>query len=144
MKRRYRRNPPIDALFIGLSSLVPYALIGGIVYFYGKDIWAMLGSKLTGISAEKLKSDASTVAKAVTSPVETASDIIKSVTSKYISPAEQAAAITEIKKSLNTQAIKLPYPTPNSNSEFRANIEAIAKAKGFTQPAGLTTSSGVK
>jgi hypothetical protein len=123
-----RKNPFIAS---AVAPLLPYAILAGVLYFYGKDIWAFVGSKITGISAEKLKADASTVAKAVSAPVETASDIIKAVTSKYISPAQQAAAIAEIKKTISTKAVSLPFPVPKSNAEFRANIEAIAKAKGF-------------
>ena len=133
MKRRTHTNPP---LFVSaLVSLMPYAIIGGVLYFYGKDIWAALGSKLTGISSEKLKADVATVKGATTG------EVLKGVTgiltfglydpSKVDYTTHNKNIIDLLTKAIKnkwvTQA-ELPYPTATSTSELNAN-QAYVNAK---------------
>jgi len=128
MARRYHRN----AIPASIVPLVPWAVAGLVAYFFGGKILTAIGSKVAGVSTEEFKEDVQTVTKSIASPISTAKDMasaLKVSAVGYISPEEQAAAIAEIKTRL-TKAIVLPYPNPQSQAEFRANIAAIDAAQG--------------
>ena len=132
MKRRYRKNPAV--VTSAIAPFLPYIIIGAVVYFWGDKIFALLGSKLTGKSLPAYKEDIKTVKEGLSAPVTTAKGLVISTTGwGYISPEEQKKAIAEIAKrqGIKVSDIKLPYPVPQSQEQFRANIEAIKKAKGF-------------
>jgi hypothetical protein len=95
MKCRRHKNPP-DLLIATVAPILPYALLGGVIYFFGGKIMNLLGAKIAGIDTTQFKSDVKTVSTATTK------DVANVVTGNvfqtaYISPAEQAAAIASIK-----------------------------------------------
>lgn len=125
---RTRSNPFATDI---LAPFAPWLIVGAVLYFFGDKIMAAIA----GVSTEEFKEDASTVKSAIMSPVSTASDILRTIkvaTGGYISPAEQAAAIAKIGQTIRPQAMVVPYPNPQSQVEFRANIDAINKALGKT------------
>ena len=125
MMARYTRNPYGSA---ALAPLVPYIAAAAVLYFYGDKLFAMLGARLTGKSVEEYKEDVSTVTGALKAPVTTAKDLVQYVTGTQVpsGPGTQTVKGT---------VIKLPYPNPQTQAEFRANIAAIdAALKG---PTGL-------
>jgi len=134
MRPRYRRNPPQDAAFAIILPIIPWVAAGTVLYFYGGTIFNWISAKISGKSIEQIKADTATVAAAVKSPFTASKEIIQYVTGTtgYISPAEQAAAIAKVKADLKAKApiktYKVPYPNPQSQAEFKANIAAIKAA----------------
>lgn len=114
---RTQRNPPVMAV---VGPILPYAIIGGAIYFFWDKILLTVGSKLTGKSVEEYKSAAETTKQAILVPVATVKDIFKYATGK------QGNVATSVKG----KDIKVPFPSPQSPAEFRANIDAINKALG--------------
>lgn len=115
---RTRRNPLLAS---AIAPILPWVVGGVAVYLYWDKILLLVGSRLTGKSAEEYKKDASTVKTALLSPVSTTKDIVK-----YISGSEPTSVPVNVKG----KQIAVPYPNPKSQEEFRANIAAINKVLG--------------
>ena len=112
--RRYRLNPSgADIMTASIAPLLPYAVVGVVLYFYGGRIANLLGAKIAGVDTEQFKEDVKTVTSAVKSPVSTAKDLFQYVTGQqtYMSPEEakvQAAKILAEKQSTVKPISALP------------------------------------
>lgn len=140
--RRTRPNPFMSA---AVAPFVPWILGAAVLYLFGDKILAALGARVAGVNVEEFKKDASTVREAIVSPISTLKDLVDTVkvaSGGYISQADQAAAIESIKGQLSTGAsIPVPYPNPQSQAEFRANIDAINVVLAAQAPKGAGISA---
>jgi hypothetical protein len=116
---KVRRNPLVASV---ITPILPYLIGGAVLYFYGKQILAAIGAKLTDKSVEEYEKDAATVKSALLSPISTGKDIIRYVTGTQTSAGGPV--------SVKGKQIAVPYPSPKSQEEFRANIAAINKVLG--------------
>ena len=129
-----RKNPPAEVALMTIAPLLPYLAAGVTIYFFGGRIATWIGSKIAGKSVEEFKADTSTVAEAIKTPLVTTAEVISFLTNStvYISQAEQTAALAKIKAATVTKTYAVPYPNPQSQAEFRANMAAIDAALGKT------------
>ena len=130
--KRHRRNPPAEAAAIMIAPIVPYVAAGVVLYFFGGKLWDLIGAKIAGTSVAKFKESSKTVADTIFAPVTYIGDAMAEKAG-YITPATQAAAIAALKaeiaaKNKTPLVYTLPFPSPQSQAEFRANIAAIDKA----------------
>lgn len=126
------RKNPSDLIVASVAPLLPYALLGVVIYFWGGKIATAIGSKISGVPAEQYKKDIATIKTA------SSGDILKGVTGiltfglydpsggDYIT---QTKAITDIltlaiQKGWITQA-ELPYPTATSLDQLTKNKEYL-------------------
>jgi hypothetical protein len=103
-----------DLVTATVAPLLPYAIGGLVLYFFGGKILAVIGSKISGVSTEEFIADASVVKSAISTPIDTASDVF--------------SFVTGIKTTVPQGKIPVPYPTPQSQEQYRANIAAIDAA----------------
>jgi hypothetical protein len=138
-----RKNPPL--LESAVLPIVPYAIGGAILFFYGKDIINWIGAKISGVSPAQFKEDVKAVAATTAGAVKATANVIGTVEAAplqfglwawnsalqpgyNVTPAKNTAAINAIKeeKGIIAPGVKVPYPKPGSQAEFRANIAAIS------------------
>ena len=132
--RKYHRNPSIAGAMV--APLLPYAVLGAVVYFYGKDLLSLLGAKAVIPDMKELKSSAKTVSTA------SKSDLFNALTgnlfqTKYTNtPAVQAKKIADIKaqitKPTSAQAVAkkvIKYADDAKTVASYAKEKATAAAK---------------
>ena len=137
MARRTRSNPFISS---AIAPFVPWVLGAVVLYFFGDKILASIGAKVAGVDVEQYKEDVATVGRAVVSPIETISDAsaaIKLAVGSSLSSLVPASLMAGSIK-VGAQAVVIPYPNPQSQAEYRANIAAI---NAVLTPAGQTAVS---
>lgn len=113
---RTRRNPPLVSAAV--APFVPWIIGGALVYLYWDKILAGLGAGITGKSVEEYKKDVTTVKEALKTPVTTTKEIVR-----YVTGTQTPKGPGEVL--VRGQIVKLPYPSPKSMEEFRANQAAI-------------------
>ena len=132
-QKKYHRNPSIASAVI--VPILPYALLGTVLYFYGGKIANLLGAKVAGVDTLKFKSDVKTVSSA------SGKDVVNALTgnvfqTKYISPTEQKAAIAAIKT-------KTAVPTP-PKTIIPAKIKtAVSKISGMASEQKVALTAGI-
>lgn len=119
---RPRRNPPLISAV--MAPFMPWIVGGAIVYLYWDKILAGLGAGITRKSVEEYKKDVSTVKEALKTPVTTTKEVIRYVTGTEIPKGPGEVLV-------RGRLVKLPYPSPQSMEQFKANqaaIDAVLKA----------------
>jgi hypothetical protein len=103
-----------------MSVLAPWLpwIVGGVaVYAYRNELLKFI----SGRNVEEFKKDTQTVTSALKTPVTTSKEIYRYVTNTTI----PQGATTQIVKG---KRVVIPYPSPKSIEEFRANVDAINAA----------------
>jgi len=130
-----RRNPPAEVAVAALAPVIPYAVLGVVLYLWGDKILAYLGAKIAGKSTAEFKQDASTIYGAFKAPgaqIGNELTAAKVAVFGYVTPEKAKAMKAATDKKLGIiSGVKVPYPNPKSQAEFRANIDAINRAKGW-------------
>ena len=113
--RTYHRNPSIASAVI--VPILPYAVLGAVVYFYGRDLLNLFGANSVIPDTKQLRSSVKTVSTA------SKSDIFNALTgnlfqTKYTNtPAVQAKKLADIKAQITK---------PTSAQAVAAKAKAIA------------------
>ena len=116
---RRRQNPlGADALTVALAPMLPWLIGGAVLYFYGADIMTAISARFAGKSVEEFKKASSTVTTAITHPITTTKDLVLYATGNQSTVAQSATGKNYV----------VPFPNPQSQAEFRANIAAIDAA----------------
>jgi len=117
-----RHTPPL--IPVAMAPFIPWLIGGVLMYLYWDKILAGLGAGITGKSVEEYKKDVTTVKEALKTPVATTKEIVR-----YVTGTQTPKGPGEVL--VKGQIVKLPYPSPKTMEEFRANqaaIDAILKA----------------
>jgi hypothetical protein len=149
-RKPYHRNPTAAITTALIAPVLPYAVVGVVLYFYGGKIAALLGAKISGVDTTQFKADASTVKQGLSTPWQTAKGLLTATTGiGYISPADQKKALTKIAANLKPNEVK--STTGDLVSKVAAEVTkatiktktVIAKAKPVIKSAALKQATSV-
>ena len=127
-RRRTRKNPAADILAASIAPLLPYAVVGVVIYFWGDKIAKGVASKITGRSPQEYDMAIRTIKSAtvgealrgtaglLTFGIYDPSNVSYTTQTKF--------TIDMIKLAVDKGWVKqseLPYPTAKSVAELNAN-----------------------
>lgn len=127
MARKSRRNPP-DLMTATLVPLMPWAVVGVVLYFYGDKIFKAVGAKITGTDPAKYDAAITTIKSA--SKVEVAKGIAGLLTMGLYDPSKgtyttaDKAIIDMIQTAIEKGWVRqdeLPYPTATTSEQLVKN-----------------------
>jgi len=142
-RRRYRKNPAGDILAASVAPLLPYAVLGVVLYFWGDKIAKGVASKISGVSPERYDMAVETIRSA--SFGEALKGTAGLLTFGLYDPSkvdyttQTKATIDMIQLAIDKGWVKqaeLPYPTAKTVAELTANRAFI------NSPAMLARRSG--
>lgn len=119
-RKKFHRNPDVMAAVV--APIVPYAVLGVVIYFFGGKIANLLGAKVAGISTEKFKSDVGTVTGAASTPFKTTASVAKYITGTTGYKGTQAQQTAAFKKELEKKAA-----VKKVVADYKADVVTVAQ-----------------